>query len=173
MTTVEIITEFTELINVEQEYTLSELKSMLSDIYKTKTGKKVAAKKIAKKADAVPSDEDEKPKKKGRPAKAPKLDANGDVKKKREPSAYNIFIKEKYAEFKQSNPEMTTKEIMLQAAADWSAKKEADKKVVEEEDKEAVAKAPTLVKVEVKEVEKKVKVVKKNKEGNDGEIVSD
>ena len=123
MTTAQIIAEFTELVNVEQEYTLSELKSILSDIYKVKNGKKVVAKKTAKKDQVVPSDDEEKPKKKGRPAKTPKLDANGDVKKKREPSAYNIFIKEKYAEYKKSDPELSTKEIMLKAAADWSEKK--------------------------------------------------
>ena len=131
MTTAEIIAEFTELVNVDQEYTLSELKSILSDIYKVKNGKKVVAKKTAKKDQVVPSDDEEKPKKKGRPAKTPKLDANGDVKKKREPSAYNIFIKEKYAEYKKTDPELSTKEIMLKAAADWSQKKLAknDEKV--------------------------------------------
>lgn len=133
-TTAEIIAEFTELVNVEQEYTLSELKSILSDIYKVKNGKKVVAKKTAKKEQVIPSDDEEKPKKKGRPAKTPKLDANGEAKKKREPSAYNIFIKEKYAEYKKSDPELSTKEIMLKAAADWSEKKllaKNDEKVVE------------------------------------------
>ena len=176
MTTAEIIAEFTDLVNVEQEYTLSELKSILSDIYKVKNGKKVVAKKTAKKDQVVPSDDEEKPKKKGRPAKTPKLDANGDVKKKREPSAYNIFIKEKYAEYKKTDPELSTKEIMLKAAADWSEKKLAknDEKVVEatsehevEGDKVDTVKADddkVAKKGEIKPKEKQVKKSQKKVE---------
>ena len=174
MTTTEIIAEFTTLVNTDQEYTLSELKSILSDVYKVKTGKKVVAKKTVKKTDGVPSDEEEIPKKRGRPAKAPKLDVNGEVKKKREPSAYNIFIKEKYAEYKLTNPEMTTKEIMLKAASEWSAKKEADKgeevaeKVVEKIDevKEEVVEKIDEVKEEV--VEKVAEKKQKGKKGGKG-----
>ena len=51
MTTAKIIAEFTDLVNVEQEYTLSELKSILSDIYNIKNGKKVVAKKLLAKND--------------------------------------------------------------------------------------------------------------------------
>lgn len=172
MTTTEIIAEFTTLVNTDQEYTLSELKSILSDVYKVKTGKKVAAKKTVKKTDGVPSDEEEIPKKRGRPAKAPKLDANGDVKKKREPSAYNIFIKEKYAEYKQTNPEMTTKDIMLKAATEWSAKKEtgkADEVIVEEKKVVEKVEEKVVEKVEEKAAEKvEEKVVEKKQKGKKG-----
>ena len=129
MTTAEIVAEFNTLVITAQDYTLAELKTILSDVYKTKTGKKVTPKKAGKKVEKIdipsdaPSDEEEKPKKKGRPAKEPKLNANGEEKKKREPSAYNIFIKEQYAELKLSHPEMSAKEIMLAAAAAWTAKK--------------------------------------------------
>ena len=124
MTTAEIIEEFNKIVNKEQEYTLAELKAILTDIYKVKNGKKVTVKKVkeVKSDEDAPSDE-EKPKKRGRPAKEPKLNAKGEEKKKREPSAYNIFIKEKYAELKQQNNALTTKEIMLLAAAEWSKKK--------------------------------------------------
>ena len=125
MTTAEIIAEFNTIIITAQDYTLAEMKSILSDVYKTKTGKPVG-KKTAKVAKNSSDEEDDKPKKKGRPAKAPKLNANGEEKKKREPSAYNIFIKEKYAEYNISHPEMSAKEIMLAAAEDWSAKKATD-----------------------------------------------
>ena len=107
------------------------MKTILSDVYKTKNGKKVVKKApkkaVVEKADAENEDpsDDDKPKKKGRPAKTPKLNAKGEEKKKREPSAYNIFIKEKYAEYKLSNPEMTAKEVMLAAAAAWTASKQA------------------------------------------------
>ena len=130
MTTVEIIDEFNKIVNLEQEYTLTELKTILGNIYKEKNGKKVAVKKSAAKKEEkcvedAPSDE-EKVKKRGRPAKEPKLNAKGEEKKKREPTAYNIFIKEKYAELKAQYETLNQKEIMLLAAAAWKAKKADD-----------------------------------------------
>ena len=104
MTTTEIISEFNKNINLDQDYTLVELKSILSDIYKIK--------KI-----------EEKPKKLGRKAKEPKLNAKGEEKKKREPSEYNLFIKDKYAEFKTMYPTLKAKELMLMASSQWSIKK--------------------------------------------------
>jgi len=168
MTTAEIITEFTTLVNVEQEYMLGELKSILSDVYKVKTGKKVAPKKVAKKDDKEPSDEDDVPKKRGRPAKAPKLDANGEVKKKREPSLYNIFIKERRAQYKLTDPDLSSKECMLRAAAEWSAKKEAEKQhsdddAVEEAEKAKEETEETGVEVKKEKKEKKEKNAKADK----------
>lgn len=130
MTTVEIMNEFNTLINKEQDYTLTELKTILSDVYKTVNGAKKVVKKIIKKVETekvetekvdLSGDEDDTLKKKGRPVKSSK--DNGE-KKKREPSAYNIFIKDKYAELKLSNPGMTAKEIMLSAAAAWTTNKQ-------------------------------------------------
>ena len=40
-------------------------------------------------------------------------------KKKREPSAYNLFIKEKMAEIKQKKPELKGKELMKEAIEEW------------------------------------------------------
>jgi len=181
MTTAEIIAEFTTLVNVEQEYTLGELKSILSDVYKVKTGKKVAPKKVAKKAEKEPSDDEDVPKKRGRPAKAPKLDANGEVKKKREPSLYNIFIKERRAHYKITDPELPSKECMLRAAAEWTAKKEAEKHQSDDETKdvkvqetdeakdekkdEAKDEEKDEAKEEEKEEKKEAKKEKKEKKG--------
>ena len=123
MTTTEIIDEFTAIIAKDQDYTLAELKTILTDVYNTKTGKKIAKnveKKVEKVEDA-PSDGEEKPKKRGRKAKAPA----GEEKKKREPTAYNIYIKEKHAELKISNPEMSAKERLIAGAAAWTAQKTA------------------------------------------------
>lgn len=39
--------------------------------------------------------------------------------KKREPSAYNLFIKEKMAEIKQKKPELKGKELMKEAIEEW------------------------------------------------------
>ena len=135
MTTAEIIQEFTTLVNADQDYTLPELKKILGEVYKTKVdgkpAKKVPAKKVpAKKAakvvdgDEEPSDDD-KPKKKGRPAKV-KLDKDGNIKEKKAPSAYNIFVKSQYAPLKEANPEATAPEIMKLAAALWKTAERKD-----------------------------------------------
>lgn len=121
MTTVEIMNEFNTIINKEQDYTLTELKTILSDVYNTVNGGKKIIKKIETEKVDLSGDEDDTLKKKGRPVKSSK--DNGE-KKKREPSAYNIFIKDKYAELKLSNPDMTAKEIMLSAAAAWTTNKQ-------------------------------------------------
>ena len=129
MTTTEIIDEFNTLINKDQDYTLAELKTILSDVYKAKTGKKVGKKVVKEEKPAkVTSDEEEseedKPKKKGRPTKGPKLDKDGNEKKKRAPTAYNIFVKDKSAEMRKEHPEMSAKEAFTAAAALWSSQKE-------------------------------------------------
>ena len=170
MTTAEIIAEFTTLVNVEQEYTLGELKSILSDVYKVKTGKKVAPNKVAKKAEKEPSDDEDVPKKRGRPAKAPKLDANGDVKKKREPSLYNIFIKERRAHYKLTDPELSSKECMLRAAAEWTAKKEAEKEPSDDETKDANDEVVNEEKDGEEKEEKKTKKAKEVKEKKEKKV---
>ena len=44
-------------------------------------------------------------------------------KKKREPSLYNIYMKDKMAEIKKSNPELNNKEVMNTAAKEWGNNK--------------------------------------------------
>jgi hypothetical protein len=123
--TANIVNEFVEQIDTEKEYELKELKQMLSDIYKAKTSPKKEAKPPKKpKKDQQSSDEaDEsdngKPKKRGRPAKGPKLDKNGNEKAKREPSAYNKYVKERISALKTEKPETPAKELMLIAASEW------------------------------------------------------
>lgn len=53
--------------------------------------------------------------KKGRGGK----DAAGGEKKKREPSAYNLFIKDKMAEIKAKRPELKGKDLMKEAIVEW------------------------------------------------------
>ncbi len=74
------------------------------------------------------------------------VDENGE-KKKRAPSAYNLFIKEKMAAIKQKNPEMASKDVMKEAIAMWKAQKgtssseeSGDEKPVEEAPKEEAPK---------------------------------
>lgn len=69
----------------------------------------------------------EKPKRKKR------LDEDGNVKEKRAPSAYNIFVKEKYAEIKEENPDMDKTKIFEELAKLWNIRKrEQNENVVPE-----------------------------------------
>ena len=123
--TANVINEFVQQIDIEKEYELKELKQMLSDIYKAKTSSKKEAKQPKKsKKDQQSSDEadesdSDKPKKRGRPTKGPKLDKNGNEKAKREPSAYNKYVKERISALKTEKPETPAKELMLIAASEW------------------------------------------------------
>lgn len=45
-----------------------------------------------------------------------------DEKKKREPSPYNLFIKEKMAEIKAKKPELKGKDLMKEAIEEWKKK---------------------------------------------------
>ena len=113
---------FADAIDSEQSYTAAEMKKILSDIYKANfpTEKKVRAKKV--KSD----DDEEAAVKVGRPAKQPKLKANGEERKKREPSAYNIYYKEQYPIVKLENPTLTAKEVLKLVAAKWNIQKTED-----------------------------------------------
>ena len=124
MTTAAIVAEFTEQIDSEKEYNIKELKQILSDIYKAKTSqKKEKALKIPKEVKKSDDDDtttdDEKPKKRGRPAKGPKLDKNGNEKPKREPSAYNKYVKQRISSLKIEQPDTAAKDLMLIAASEW------------------------------------------------------
>jgi hypothetical protein len=111
----EIITEFVQLVDNDKDYQLKELKQMLADVYKTKTAKKKTPK-VAKTADkndtSSDSDEDKPKKKRGRPAKV-------SDKPKREPSAYNKYVKERMEQIKTEQPAVPAKDRMKMAAADW------------------------------------------------------
>ena len=74
----------------------------------------------------------EKPKRKKR------LDEDGNVKEKRAPSAYNIFVKEKYAEIKEENPDMDKTKIFEELAKLWNIrKKEQNENVIPEANPDA------------------------------------
>ncbi|WP_396189498.1 HMG-box domain-containing protein [Flavobacterium sp.] len=124
----EVMTDFVKQINDDKEYTLSDLKKILTDVYKNKVQEKKDEKKPAKvvvydvkKADNADNDDsdEDKPKKRGRPPSKPKLDKNGEVKQKKAPSAYNNFVKAKIQELKPLNPDKTARDMMLIAAAQW------------------------------------------------------
>ena len=132
MATAAIIDEFSQLIDVEKEYDLKELKQILADVYNTKNGKKKAASK-AKNATKSPSSDDtasssdeEKPKKRGRPAKV-RLDKDGNPKAKKAPSAYNNYVKQTITTLKKQSPEVPARELMQMAAASWKSLTQEEK----------------------------------------------
>ena len=120
ITTADIINEFKSLIDEERNYDLKELKQILTDIYKTKTNKVkiIKEKKVFVKVDDTDSDEDIKPKKKGRPAVI-KLNKNGEPRAKRAPTAYNIFMGIRIKELKELNKENKANDNMKLVAEEW------------------------------------------------------
>jgi len=130
MTTVSaIVSEFIANVDTDKEYGLAEIKAILSTAYKTVKAANAPAKvsKTVKKAKGsdgeVSSDNDEKTKKK---RVKRERDADGNILKKRAPSAYNIFVAEKIAEIKKENPELNSKDAFKKAIEAWN-KQKADK----------------------------------------------
>ena len=120
--TSEILNEFKELVDVNVEYTITELKKILSDVYKSKTaGAKAAKKTKTVKSDKSDSDDnsDDDVKSKKTVKKSPKLDKDGNEKDKRKPTAYNTYIKKRIAELKEEKPDTPPKEFMTIAASGW------------------------------------------------------
>ena len=103
MTTKEVVEAFAALFEgKEEEVSLAELKKMLTEVHKaTTSGKK--EKKTKK----------EKKEKKG----------NGEEKPKRAPTAYNLFMQKKMAEFKEEGSTLSGKEKMAEIAKMWKEDK--------------------------------------------------
>lgn len=118
-----IIAEFQQAIDTEKEYTLREYVSILSCIYKNNTKKNAASKTVIIKVEepeiVSDDDDDDKPKKRGRPAHKPKLDKDGNLKAKRKPSAYNMYVKQRIEQLKKENSSHVAQERMIIAAAEW------------------------------------------------------
>ena len=135
-TTQQILTTFTSKVEMDKEYTRSELAKMLTEVFKEiKEGEK-GEKKTKKKA---------------------KKEEGGEEKKKREPTAYNLYVKATMGVVKEENPEMSRQDLMREVGRMWKEKKGDDKEedVKEEEEEDA--------KEEVEEVKKVVKKEKKGK----------
>jgi hypothetical protein len=120
--------------------------------------------KLGLKAYAVPVKETKKSKK-------AKEEAAGEVKEKRPPSKYNLFIKEKMPILKKENPELNHREIMSMAGALWTQhKNNPDENVVEEgvsegePEVETESEPPVVEEEEKKEEEKKEEEKKEEKE---------
>ena len=97
-----------------------------------------------------------------KPKRKKGVDKDGNPKEKRAPSAYNIFVKEKYAEVKEANPNMDKTEIFAEIARIWKEQKvEKEKAPTEEEKKVSDKKSPEKKKDEEEEIVEVVEVPKK------------
>ena len=120
-TTQKILTTFTSKVDMEKEYTRSEMGKMLTEVFN----------------EIRDSSKGEKPKK-----KKAKKEEGGEEKKKREPTLYNLFVKDTMGVVKEENPEMSRQDLMREVGRMWKEKK-GD--VKEGEVKEVVAKEEDVV----------------------------
>ena len=115
--TQQIMTIFTSKVDIEKEYTRAELAKMLTEVYK----------------EMKEEEKGEKPKK-----KKVKKTEDGEEKKKRAPTAYNLFVKDTMGVVKEENPEMSRQDLMREVGRLWKEKKGdvKEEEVKEEEVKE-------------------------------------
>jgi hypothetical protein len=116
-TTQQILTTFTSKVDMEKEYTRSELGKMLTEVFKEiregEKGEKKRRRKVKKE--------------------------EGEEKKKREPTAYNLFVKDTMPVVREENPEMSRHDLMREVGRMWKEKKgelvedKKNEEVVEEE----------------------------------------
>ena len=148
MTTTErILTTFTSKVEMDKEYTRSELAKMLTEVFKEIREGEKGEKKTRKKA---------------------KKEEGGEEKKKREPTAYNLYVKATMGVVKEENPEMSRQDLMREVGRMWKKKKEEEKEddvkkedVKEEDVKEEDVKKDNVKEEDVKEEEVKKEEVKK------------
>jgi hypothetical protein len=134
MATSDIISNFVNQIDTDQEYSLNDLKKVLTEAYKAEMAKvkPVKKSKLLKayqqqpKAVLESDSDDDKPKKRGRPIKV-KLDKNGNPKVKKAPSVYNIYVKQAIEALKKESPETPARELMTMVAQKWKAMSDDDK----------------------------------------------
>jgi hypothetical protein len=107
-TTQQIVNQFTEIIDTEKEYTRAELSKILTQVYHETTTQKKSVKTV-----------DKEPKK-----KAKKTNSDEEPKKKREPTLYNLFVKEQMPIIKEEFPELSRQDLMKKVGEIWKAKKE-------------------------------------------------
>lgn len=92
---------------------------------------------------------EEKAVKADKPKRKKGVDKDGNVKEKRPPSKYNVFVKEMYSQIKENNLEMDKTQIFAEIAKLWQEQKnkgdenkKAEEKAEESEKDEDVVEAP-------------------------------
>jgi len=143
-TTQQILTTFNSKVDYEKEYTRGELAKMLTEVFKEIR-------------------EGEKGDKKAKKAKKAKKEEDGVEKKKRAPTAYNLYVKETMSVVKNDNPDMSRQDLMREVGRLWKEKKGVD--TVNEEEVKAEEVEVKEEEVEVKEEEVEVKKKDKKKKG--------
>ena len=118
-----ILDEFSKKIDINTEYTISELKKVLTEVYKDLVNQDKQANKKQKVKQDNDADKADKPEKVRKTRTKRERDENGEIIKKRPPSAYNIFIKEQSAIIKADNPDLDSKAIFKMAIDLWNQKK--------------------------------------------------
>ena len=123
-TTQQFMTEFTTLVDTEKEYTRSELGKLLTEVFhQINTGKKNTKK---QKTDSETGD---KPKtKKSKKTKSKGSDDDAEPKKKREPTLYNLFVKEQMPLVKEEFPDLNRQDLMRKIGENWKVQKETEAK---------------------------------------------
>jgi len=102
--TQKIIDEFSTLVDTEKEYTRNELGKMLTEVYRQITSDK-------------PKKSEVKPKKNSKKNKD--SDEETEPKKKREPTKYNIFVKEQMPLIKEEFPDLNRQDLMRKIGEMW------------------------------------------------------
>ena len=84
-----------------------------------------------------------------KPKRKKGVDKDGNVKEKRPPSKYNVFVKDMYSQIKENNPGMDKTQIFAEIAKLWQEQKnkgdenkKAEEKAEESEKDEDVVEAP-------------------------------
>jgi len=114
MKTSSVLSNFKSLVDENKTYTLTEMSKILTQAYNQKVVEE------NENDGNTTDDDDDMPKKRGRPANKPKMNKNGLPKVKRQPTAYNRFIKVKIEELKKANPGISPKQLLPMAAEEWS-----------------------------------------------------
>ena len=120
-TTQQFMTEFTALVDTEKEYTRSELGKLLTEVFhQINSGKKISKK---------DKSDDDKPKtKKSKKTKSKGSDDDAEPKKKREPTLYNLFVKEQMPLVKEEFPELNCQDLMRKIGENWKSQKQTETK---------------------------------------------
>ena len=108
-TTQQIVNQFTTNVDTEKEYTRAELGKILTQVYHEITSNK-----------KVKTDNTEKKVKKSKKEKSD----DDEPKKKREPTLYNIFVKEQMPLIKEEFPELSRQDLMRKVGEAWKVSKE-------------------------------------------------
>jgi hypothetical protein len=117
-TTQQFMTEFTALVDTEKEYTRSELGKLLTEVFhQINSGKKTSKK---QKTDSET--------KKSKKTKSKGSDDDAEPKKKREPTLYNLFVKEQMPLVKEEFPDLNRQDLMRKIGENWKAQKVTEEK---------------------------------------------